>query len=99
MRVDAVVAVLAAILAAALLLALYARGQRAESLAYDCYKCAQEVLAGSVTPDCQGFAQRATVIAHYPNGTSRVLRQGSQRYACYAYQLHPNMTLVEVRGG
>ncbi|MEM4853165.1 MAG: hypothetical protein QXQ60_06340 [Thermofilum sp.] len=105
MRVDALLAVAAAVLAAALLLSLYARGSRAYTLAFDCYARALEVanlaaqnltLAGwsSVKPPT-GYR----VILHYPDG--RTLATGTGGDRCYAYtpvSANGTLLLVEARG-
>ncbi|MEM4444796.1 MAG: hypothetical protein QXJ21_05495 [Thermofilum sp.] len=91
MRVDALLAVAAAVLASALLLHFYSRATRAYTLAFDCYSKALEVanlaaqnltLAGwsSVKPPT-GYR----VILHYPDG--RTLATGTGGDRCYAYTL------------
>ncbi|MEM1696754.1 MAG: hypothetical protein QXG48_05895 [Thermofilaceae archaeon] len=105
MRVDALLAVVAAVLAAALLLSFYARSSWAYSLAFDCYSRALEAanlaaknltLAGwsGVRPP-SGF----TIVLRYPDG--RVLSRGVGRGRCYAYtvvSVNGTLLLVEAKG-
>jgi len=105
MRPDAALAALAAVLAAALLLAVYARLQAGYAGAYDCYRAVNsEALAAlNYVDNPNGYTStRFRATFYYSNGTVVVRGTSLPRTQCYTYLVtsdaRGDLVLVKVEG-
>jgi hypothetical protein len=105
MRPDAALAALAAVLATALLLAVYARLQAGYAASYDCYRAvsSEALRAAGYVDNPNGYTStRFRATFYYSNGTAVVRGASLPRAQCYAYYLTSDargeLVLVKVEG-
>ena len=105
MRVDAALAALAAVAAAALLLSAYARLEKGYTGAYDCYRAvnSEALTALNYVDNPNGYTStRFRATFYYSNGTTIVRGASLPRVQCYTYlttsDARGDLVLVKVEG-